>query len=205
MKTPLRSWRSGGAALLCVLLSFAAAETRAADEPRVALAHQDGEARVNASLWVHPDDAGSRSVRAGVLLEIEPGWHVYGAEAGETGIPTEIAWAADGGRVSALAWPPTAPFGDEELGYEGMGYSGRVLLPARVRFDAAPGALHADVSLLACKDECIPAEAQLVRAPATFAAYGPAAERTRAPLRRSQDAREVDGRRSGSPSLAGCC
>ncbi|NNL64907.1 MAG: hypothetical protein HKP30_01565, partial [Myxococcales bacterium] len=112
-------------------------------------------------LLVHPEDVAAERARVGVALEMAPGWHVYGSEAGETGIPTEVRGQAAGGEVSPLAWPPTETFGDEEVGYTGQGYSGSVLLPALARFAGPERRLRAEVSLLACADECIPAEAVL--------------------------------------------
>ena len=43
--------------------------------------------------------------RLGVRLEIAPGWHIYGAEVGDVGLPTQLDWAVDGGSVGAIDWP----------------------------------------------------------------------------------------------------
>ncbi len=167
-------------ALLSALVVATLAQSAAAEPDRAELAHQEDAARVVARLVVHPEDGAADTRRVGVLLDIAEGWHVYGADAGETGIPTEVRWHAERGTVTPLAWPETTPFGNDDLGYEGMGYAGRVLLPARAAFESEPGTLQAEVSLLACADECIPAEARLSLAPGAPAPSGEEASALRA-------------------------
>jgi thiol:disulfide interchange protein DsbD len=162
------------------------------------------EARVAARLLVHPDDARG-SVRAGVLLDLDPGWHVYARDPGESGLPTELHWRVGTGDVQDLPWPAPRSYPDAESGLTTHGYPGRVLLPALVRFDpgAAVRSLAVDVRGLACRTQCIPlelslslelgagapspAEADVVRAlfagTAAAEASGPAPPRQGAPAR----------------------
>jgi thiol:disulfide interchange protein len=126
---------------------------------------RDGVARVRARLLVHPDgdDAG---VRVGVLLQMDPGWHVYGPDPGDSGLPTTLRWRADRGRVGAMDWPPVETFEELDGLLTTYGYSGEVLLAARLVPDgaaAAVGELRVDVDLLACNVDCVPASFALQR------------------------------------------
>ena len=98
--------------------------------------------------------------------KIASGWHTYWRNPGDAGEPPRIGWTLPTGWTSGeIAWPappvrlPVGPLMD-------YGYKGEVYLPipitapasARVGFLAH---LKADVSLLVCKDICIPEEATL--------------------------------------------
>jgi DsbC/DsbD-like thiol-disulfide interchange protein len=103
----------------------------------------------------------------GVRLTIEPGWHVYWTNPGDSGAPTTVKLKAPAGfKVGPVQYPVPIRFmqpGDV-LGY---GYEHEVLLavrvtpPADLKAGAADVALAADVSWLCCKDACIPGKAKL--------------------------------------------
>ena len=80
----------------------------AALAPRAELALRHGKPLVRAELLVHPDDLASSTLRAGVHLEIAPGWHIYGGAAGESGLPTELSWSSIEGTIESRPWPPTS-------------------------------------------------------------------------------------------------
>ena len=125
------------------------------------------EARVLARLVLHPDSADPQApLRIGVLLDMDPGWHVYAREPGDVGIPTSVAWDAQGAAVRDLGWPEPQRF--EELDGElvSYGYDGQLLLPAVVDFEpgSRPERVRAAVEVLACRVECIPGSFQLERA-----------------------------------------
>jgi thiol:disulfide interchange protein/DsbC/DsbD-like thiol-disulfide interchange protein len=96
---------------------------------------------------------------------IEPGWHTYWRNPGDSGEPTDIAWTAPKGvTISPIKWPaPTAiPFGP----LVNYGYSNQVLLPIAVTVPASARAgsaldLMAKVRWLECSDICIPGEAEI--------------------------------------------
>jgi thiol:disulfide interchange protein len=159
---PAHTFRSAAAAALAALVCAAPARASspAPDTARAQTALQGGEPRVGVRLLAHPDDTGP-SRRVGLLLEIAPGWHVYGPDPGETGLPTTVQWEVETGQISPLPWPPARDFDDPVFGLVSRGYEGRALLPARVRFDGAPGRVVAQVDLLACGDECIPGSVRL--------------------------------------------
>ena len=55
----------------------------------VAGADDAGDARVEARIVVHPNARAGERVRAGVQLRLDPGWHVYWKNPGDSGIATE--------------------------------------------------------------------------------------------------------------------
>ncbi len=123
-------------------------------------AWDEGRARVRGQLLLHPDDLyGNPELRIGVLLRMDPGWHVYAANPGDTGLPTEVVYRVEGGMASPLAWPRPATFRESDGMFVTRGYEDAVFLPALVQWTGAPASepsVHATVSFLACNGECIP-------------------------------------------------
>ena len=98
-------------------------------------------------------------------LAIEPGWHTYWRNPGESGLPTTLAWRLPPGYAAgAIVWPapralPAGPL--VNYGYEGEVFH---LVPLTVPADAQPGAatsLAARADWLVCKETCIPEGADL--------------------------------------------
>lgn len=98
--------------------------------------------------------------RVGVLLRMEPEWHIYWQNPGEAGMSTELTFRGAGVDVGPVAWPAPARLLSRDGFITTYGYEGEVLLsaPARAR---ASGELQVDVSLLVCKVDCIPGDATL--------------------------------------------
>ena len=97
--------------------------------------------------------------------KILKGWHTYWRNPGDAGEPPKLAWTLPAGwRAGDVRWPaprrlPVGPLMD-------YGYEGEVYLPIPVTAprtapvgQAAP--LKAAVSLLVCKDICVPEDAML--------------------------------------------
>src|SRR5262245_5851716 len=73
----------------------------------------------------------------GVLLRMQPGWHVYWLNPGDAGLPTTVRWTApEGFSVGPLRWPVPRRFEQPGRGV-GYGYAATVLLRARVAPPAA--------------------------------------------------------------------
>lgn len=108
---------------------------------------------------VRPGD----SFRAGVRIEIEEGWHIYGEEAGISGLPTTVEWhLPEGVAAGPLHYPPTTPF--VLFGEEGEGYENEVVLWSLIETSEGQEGeldLHASVSWLVCKEVCMPGEADV--------------------------------------------
>lgn len=100
----------------------------------------------------------------GLYFKLEPGWHVYWQNAGDSGEPPRIQWTLPAGVTAGpLQFPtpsrlPLGPLMD-------FGYENEVVFP--IQFHVAdtvkdgPATLGAKVSWLVCKDVCIPGKADL--------------------------------------------
>jgi thiol:disulfide interchange protein DsbD len=115
----------------------------------------------------------------GLYFKLEPGWHVYWKNAGDSGEPPRLKWTLpDGITASELEFPapkrlPLGPLMD-------FGYEDEVLFPFSI--DAAktvkpgPVNLHAKVDWLVCREVCIPGKAELEITRALGGAAGAPAE-----------------------------
>jgi thiol:disulfide interchange protein DsbD len=105
--------------------------------------------------------------RVAARFKIDPGWHIYGTDPGDSGLPTRVTWTAPAGfDVGPTQYPPAARF--ESPGkIVTFGYERSVVLISTVRPPAqlATGVpLRARLSWLACKEECIPEKRDLALA-----------------------------------------
>ncbi|MFZ0743477.1 MAG: thioredoxin family protein [Terracidiphilus sp.] len=101
---------------------------------------------------------------AGLYFKLEPGWHVYWKNAGDSGEPPHIRWTLpDGITAGPLQFPapkrlPLGPLMD-------FGYEDEVLFPFRFHVaenvKPGPAILHAKVDWLVCREVCIPGKAEL--------------------------------------------
>jgi thiol:disulfide interchange protein len=101
---------------------------------------------------------------AGLYFKLEPGWHVYWKNAGDSGEPPRMKWTLpEGIKASPLQFPapkrlPLGPLMD-------FGYEDEVLFPFafNVASNAAegPAVLHAKVDWLVCREVCVPGKAEL--------------------------------------------
>ena len=104
------------------------------------------------------------SADAGLYFKLEPGWHVYWKNAGDSGEPPRIRWTLpEGITAGQFQFPapkrlPLGPLMD-------FGYEDEVLFPLTLNVGKTvkPGlaALHAKVDWLVCREVCIPGKAEL--------------------------------------------
>jgi thiol:disulfide interchange protein DsbD len=101
---------------------------------------------------------------AGLYFKLEPGWHVYWENAGDSGEPPKIQWTLPTGvTAGALEFPPPQrlPLGP----LMDFGYENEVLLPFAFQVAPSvkegPAVLDAQVSWLVCREVCIPGKAEL--------------------------------------------
>jgi thiol:disulfide interchange protein/DsbC/DsbD-like thiol-disulfide interchange protein len=93
-------------------------------------------------------------------LRMEPGWHVYWRNPGDSGLPTTIAWTLPPGVVAGpIQWPapralPAGPL--VNYGYEGEVLHLVDLAVAPSLAAGSPVNLGARVDWLVCKETCIP-------------------------------------------------
>ncbi len=104
------------------------------------------------------------SMTVGILLRMDPGWHTYWVNPGESGLATTVRWTVPPGvAVSGLLWPlpeKTIEAG-EVLTY---GYSNETMLLATVEIPATMSPqgvvkLQAGISWLECEKTCVPGSA----------------------------------------------
>ena len=105
-----------------------------------------------------------QSSDAGLYFKLEPGWHVYWQNAGDSGEPPRMTWTLPAGITAGpLQFPapkrlPLGPLMD-------FGYENEVLFPFPLdvakNAKAGPVILAAKVSWLVCREVCIPGKADL--------------------------------------------
>jgi thiol:disulfide interchange protein len=101
----------------------------------------------------------------GVELKMDEGWDTYWINPGDSGFPTKVDWKLPPGfTASPLQWPYPERFVSQTL--VGYGYTHSVLLLSEITPPANLEAgkdvkLAADVSWLACKEQCVPGNAHI--------------------------------------------
>lgn len=96
---------------------------------------------------------------------INPGWHTYWRNPGDSGEPTTLTWTLPAGwRAGEIQWP--APEAVPYAMLVNYGYEGEVLFPVEVTVpaNARPGStvtLSAAAYWLVCSDVCVPEDATL--------------------------------------------
>lgn len=102
------------------------------------------------------------SIRLGVLLTQQPGWHTYWKTPGDTGLPTTIDWTLpEGWEAGSIQWPTPKLYVIGDL--TNFGYEDSVLLPVSISVPASAKegeyVAKANVSWLMCAEQCIPGNA----------------------------------------------
>eukprot|EP01037_Dinobryon_pediforme_P005208 gene5208-5260_t len=92
--------------------------------------------------------------RLGLRFRITPGWHIYGQNSGDAGIPPELEWTLPPGtKIGPIQWP--TPHRQPEGPLMTFGYTGTPMLMMQAE-GAGPIRLHA--SWLICSNICVPDE-----------------------------------------------
>jgi thiol:disulfide interchange protein DsbD len=130
--------------------------------PATAETISDGEEmRVRATLkaaWLEEGHA-----KAGVLFELDEGWHLYWRNPGDTGLAPRFEWQMSGAEPGEMEWPLPTRFEDAEIEMVSYGYEDEVLLAVPVRWRPGEMPEHIGVALhfLACASQCIPGTLEL--------------------------------------------
>jgi DsbC/DsbD-like thiol-disulfide interchange protein len=143
--------------LSAIILCFASASLQA--EP-VRTPHTEAEL-VSETLSLEP----GKSAWIALRLNSKKGWHTYWRYAGDSGLPTTIAWQLPPGfKASSIQWPMPERF---KLGpLLNYGYHGEVLLLTKIETPAKQPistnvTLRAKANWLACEKICVPEQAEL--------------------------------------------
>ena len=99
------------------------------------------------------------TVMAGIHLRMEPGWHTYWKNPGDSGMATKIKWDLPPGMTAGeTLWP--VPEKATVEGFTTYDYNGEVVLlvPLKLAPDLKPGTLtlKAGLTWLECKELCLP-------------------------------------------------
>jgi DsbC/DsbD-like thiol-disulfide interchange protein len=125
---------------------------------------RDSEARLIAGATVNIAGAPSLPyLRAGLELQLDPGWKTYWRYPGDSGVPPTFDFSgSDNVKSVAVEWPAPERFPDG-AGGNSIGYVGDVILPLRVlQIDPAkPAVLHLKLGYDVCANMCVPADANL--------------------------------------------
>src|ERR1700756_2722322 len=97
----------------------------------------------------------------GLLFDLEPGWHVYWTNAGDSGEPPAAKWTLPQGvSVGPLQFPAPKRLALGPL--MDFGYENQVLFPAELHVNTSGAvSIAADVTWLVCRQVCIPGKAHL--------------------------------------------
>jgi len=122
----------------------------------------------DASRWHSSDHARVRLIRAGLaedgrdlaglVIELDNGWHTYWRSPGVFGLPPTFNWeGSDNVQDVEVLWP--APQHIIDRYYEAYGYEGRVVLPLLITRGNANAPAHLNLALgyAVCETVCIPA------------------------------------------------
>ena len=117
---------------------------------------------VSMSRWAAPSGTAVVAIRQ----DIQPGWHTYWRNPGDSGGATTLNWTLPTGvRAGEIVWP--LPERQRLQGLVNYGYEGKVYLPVPIEVpaDARPGStlpLTVKALFLVCSDEmCVPDELTL--------------------------------------------
>ncbi len=104
-----------------------------------------------------------RKIWVGVLFHLDPGWHVYWKNPGDSGTPPVIQWVLPPGfHAGALRWPVPVRLGSGSV--IDYGYTDQVLLMAPITAPVmakGTAAIAANVKYVVCREVCIPGKKQL--------------------------------------------
>ncbi len=164
----------------CAMLAFVGrsnAQLPAEPHLKVELISEQATSPPGKPLWV------------GLLFRLEPGWHIYWQNPGDSGEPPKIQWNLPTGFLAgSIRWPqPIRLGGGSVVDY---GYEGQVLLMAPIQASSSRKAtslpsLSADVKYIVCRDVCIPGKAHITLsgpADGDWAVWRALFEQTRAQL-----------------------
>ena len=129
-------------------------------------------AQAASSAWAETDQTAVRLISAtdraggelkfGLHFRLDPGWKVYWRSPGDAGYPPRIDWSESEniGTVD-MSWPTPKRF--SVLGFDTLGYIDEVVFPLQATPLRAgqPVKIKGSLSYLACKDICIPYDANL--------------------------------------------
>ena len=134
--------------LLCILSSaFGQSSSARPHHARLSLIFDRASLVPGESNWI------------GVRFELDPGWHIYWTNPGDSGEPPKIVWQTPSGvQAGDLQFPAPQRIPDHSL--MDYGYKGNVVLLSKLTVPAEitskQAEISADVKYLVCREVCVP-------------------------------------------------
>jgi DsbC/DsbD-like thiol-disulfide interchange protein len=153
-----RRWFSGGVLAIAALLTCPVAEAQPAPSRSAGAPH------VSVELIADRDHARAGTQWLGLRFTLEPAWHIYWQNPGDSGGPPEVQWQLPTGMMtSPIEWP--VPQRIDVDGLINYGYQDTVVLPVRLAVAAdaptSPAVLRAALRWIVCRDMCVPGAAAI--------------------------------------------
>jgi len=102
-------------------------------------------------------NSNTHTISAGLSIKLAENWKTYWRSPGQVGLPPEIDWNDSTNILhTKFYWPTPERFQEFEI--ENYGYSEKVIFPINIvlKNPGKPLSLVANISILVCKDVCIP-------------------------------------------------
>ena len=114
------------------------------------------------SIKLSVEDLGSEGrKKAQLSFEVAQGWHIYGPLAQKNGRPTSISFSLPEAQFRDSLWPQTKNFDEGENGIS-QGYEGSFKVETNFQASSSlKNPLVAKVTWVACRQICVPGEAEL--------------------------------------------
>jgi len=106
-----------------------------------------------------------RELWLGLRFVMDPGWHIYWVNPGDSGGPPTVRWTLPAGFAAGpFEWPAPERIGSPPM--VNYGYHGEVTLPFKLTVptsapESTPVTVAADLRYLICSNICVPGRAQL--------------------------------------------
>jgi DsbC/DsbD-like thiol-disulfide interchange protein len=109
--------------------------------------------------------AAGHTQNLGLRFQLEKGWHIYWINPGDSGEPPRVKWQLPAGLTAGpIEWPAPQRFGKANIVDFGYEDAVTLIVPMHAETRLAvgqPARLGAEISVLVCREMCIPGKAQL--------------------------------------------
>lgn len=176
--------------LAAILLLISAVQPYAAQAEDASPWSQSMRSRIR---LIAGSNAEGATMRAGVEISLNDGWHTYWRYPGDSGVPPKFDFTgSDNVRDVQVSWPAPLAFNDETG--TSIGYKGGVIFPLRItpRDQSKPVTLRLKLDYAVCEKLCVPEDAKTSLAISRSAsAFDPALRASEARVPKEMSAAEV--------------
>ena len=106
---------------------------------------------------------GDGNTAARLEIEMEEGWHTYGADPGDSGLPPRFEWGESSNLQGVeITWPETIEKTEFDM-FTVNAYEGVVRFPLMIKpkIENETVLLNLDLQLMVCNEICIPSGVEL--------------------------------------------